>query len=369
MKKIKIAQVAPTWYNIPPKKYGGAEVIIAELANNLPKLGYDVTLFATGDSKVECNLVSVMEKSPGISQESLTNFKFNMEYLFNHFLTAEKQSEFDLIHWHVSKDLLPMMLANFVKTPSVITFHNYFHDAKTENIFKYYADNKKSQVHYVSVSNNYTKHFPFDFYQTVYNGIDLNDFKYSSQKKDYALWVGRFLPVKGAHLAVKIASNLNISLKMAARESGSNLQKEYFDKNIKSYLNEKIKHIGEVGFPEKEKIYQQAKVLINPILFDEPFGLVVVEAMACGTPVIAFNMGSMAEIIDDGVNGFLVKPNDISAMEEAVKKIYSMSKLEYLKMSKNCRQTVEKKFTAEKMVDGYNKIYKKILNNRKNEES
>lgn len=360
MKKLRIAQVAPTWYSIPPAKYGGAERIIASLCDTLTDHDYDVTLFANGDSRTKAKLISIQDKSPEISQETLLNFEYNMKHLFNHFLAAENQKQFDIIHWHISKDLLPMMISNIITTPSVITFHNFYPQSNVGSIYNYYQKNQRRGVYYVSVSNDYTKDLPIKFFATVYNGIDIKPFHFSTGSGGYIFWIGRFLQVKGPHLAIKVAQKLNLPLKMAARKVG-NIQLEYYKSQIEPFLNNKIEYVGEVGQEEKNKLYGQATVLLNPIIKKEPFGLVVPEANACGTPVVAFARGSMSELIKDGVNGFLVEPDNIDEMARVIEKIYNMSEKEYQILRTNCRKYVEKNFTVNKMTDGYEKVYQEVI--------
>ena len=356
---MKIAQVAPIYVPIPPKKYGGAEWIVRHLCDGMVDRGHEVTLFASGDSQTKAKLVSAVDKAPGMNKEIYLDLGYSMRHMFNYFAAAENQKKFDLIHWHVSKDIVPLMVSNFVQTPSVITFHNYHPQGKLDDLWNYNKKNQHKNVHYISISNRYTKNLPFDFYSTVYNGINVDDFTFNAKGGDYMFWMGRFLPIKGIDIAVNIAKKLNLPLKMGARELDTEL--DFYNKKVKPHISNKIQYIGELGLTEKNKAYGNAKVFINPILFDEPFGLVVPESMATGTPVIAFDKGAMSEIIKDGETGYLIKPGDIIGMTQAIKKIYDMPNSEYQKMRENCRKHVEQNFTVKRMLDGYEKVYKSIL--------
>lgn len=356
---MKIAQVAPIYVPIPPKKYGGAEWIVSHLCDGMINRGHEVTLFAAGDSKTKAKVISTVKKAPGMNKDIYLDLGYTMRHIFNYFLAAENQKKFDLIHWHISKDIVPLMISNFIETPSVITFHNYHPQGKLGDLWDFYKKNQHKNVHYISVSKRYTKNLPFDFFATVYNGINIDDFTFNAIGGDYMFWMGRFLPIKGIDLAVKMAQKLNLPFKMAARELDTKL--DFYNKKIKPHLNNKIQYMGELGLTEKNKAYGDARVFVNPILFDEPFGLVVPEAMATGTPVVAFDRGAMSEIIKDGETGYIVKPGDTKGLIRAIKRIYDMPENEYRKMRENCRRHVETNFTVKKMLDRYEKVYKSIL--------
>lgn len=360
--KFKIAQVAPLWTSIPPKGYGGAEKIISLLTDGLVGKNHQVTLFASGDSETKARLVSVSEKAPGLSKEAQLSIVNNMNHVFNMILALEKSEEFDLIHWHLSKDLIPIMLAMKTKSPSVITIHNHFyvHEEmpKLQNIFSHYKD----FPNFISISDFHRHFYPFQYLDTVYNGINLSEFDFSETTEDYMAWIGRFEFQKGVHTAIKIALDLNIPLKIAAPKD----ENDYFKEEIEPYLdNPLIDYIGEVDVLKRNELLKKAKVFINPIQWDEPFGLVVPEANACGTPVVAFSRGAMPELIKEGKNGFIVKADNVEDFKLKIKAIFDMPLPDYGNLRANCRKQVEEKFTAEIMVDNYEKVYQKILNGKK----
>lgn len=353
---MKIAQIAPIWTSIPPAKYGGAEKIISLLTDELVDRGHDVTLFAAGDSKTKAKLFSVCKDSPGLTKDAQMNIVNNMNHFFNMFEALEKQNDFDIIHWHLSKDITPIMFANITKTPSVITIHNHFYEnemKQMEPIFDHY----KSFKNFVSISNFHRKYFPFNFLNTVYNGIDLNEFDFNDNPSDYMAWIGRFEYPKGIDTAIQAAMDLKIKLKIAAPQDDNS----FFKEKVEPFLNnEFIEYVGEIDSIERNKLLKDAKVFINPIRWDEPFGLVVPEANACGTPVVAYGRGAMNEIIKENINGNVVEKDNYEALIGMIKKIYSLPEEEYKTLRKNSRKHVEENFTYQIMTKNYEKVYEKI---------
>ena len=353
---MKIAQVAPVWVSVPPKKYGGAEKIISLLSDELVSRGHDVTLFASGDSKTKAKLHSICDQAPGLTKDAQMNIVNNMNHLFNMFSAIEKQNEFDIIHWHLSKDLAPIMFANTTKTPSLITIHNHFYDeemTQMKPIFEHY----KQFPNFVSISNYHRKYFPFNFLETVYNGIDLSEFDLNETPEDYMVWIGRFEYQKGIDTAIKAAIELKIKLKIAAPLD----ENPFYFERIKPFLeNEYIDYVGEIDSAERNKLLKNAKLLVNPIRWDEPFGLVVPEANACGVPVVAYQRGAMPEIIKENVNGNIVSQDDFPALIAAIKKIYAMPENEYREFRVRARKHVEENFTYQIMTKNYEKAYQRI---------
>lgn len=355
---MKIAQVAPIWTSIPPKGYGGAEKILSLLTEGLVQKDHDVTLFATGDSKTNAKLVSVVHDAPGLSKDSQLSIVNNMNHLFNMFLAMEKNSEFDLIHWHISKDLAPMMFAHNIKTPSVITIHNHFYLHEEMPLLAPIMDHYKKFPNFVSISNFHRRFFPFNFLATVYNGINLNEFEFNQSPEDYMVWVGRFEYQKGAHLAIQAAIRLKRKLKLAAPKN----ENDYFYSEIAPHLdNEYIEYLGEIDSIARNQLLKNARVFLNSIQWDEPFGLVVPESNACGTPVVAYQHGAMSELINEGVNGFLINNDNFEQFINKIEAVYSMAENDYLRLRSNCRETVEKRFTSQIMVDNYEKVYQNII--------
>lgn len=337
---MKIAMLAPIAWRTPPKDYGPWELVTSLLTEELVKSGLDVTLFATGLSLTNAKLESVFQL--GFEENAASDAKV-MECLhISHCL--EKANEFDLIHNQF--DFLPLTYSQLIKTPMVTTIHGFSSPAILPVYKKY---NKTS--HYVSIS--YADRNPsFDYVANVYHGIDLTQYSFCpNPSQDYLLFMGRIHPDKGAHEAIEIAQKINTPLIMA----GIIQDDSYFDQKIKPFLNSSIRFIGSIGGMEKIKLLQNAKAFLHPISFEEPFGLSVVEAMACGTPVIAYKKGSMAEVIEDGKTGFLVHDVD-----SALKALTRLSEID----RNYCHQYVQNNFSKERMAADYIRVYEKIMNSR-----
>ncbi len=291
MKKLKIAQVAPLWLPIPPKKYGGIEWIVYHLCEKLVKKGHDVTLFASGDSKTPAKLVPIHGRSLLKDNISWQDNVYNMLALSTAFKRA---NEFDIIHTHV--DLWEVYFPQLVKTPCLHTIHNPLYSSQKKDS-RLYIMEKFRNNNYVAISESQKKlsRAKLKFIKTVYNGIRIEDFKFNPKPKDHFIWCARIDKYKGIENAIKIAKQAGIKLLLAGRLDPT--QTEYFEKNIKPHLGKQIQFIGEYGTKEKSSFFGQAKALIYPIEWHEPFGLNMTEAMACGTPVIAYKKGSTPEVI------------------------------------------------------------------------
>jgi len=356
MKKLKIAQVAPLWYPVPPKGYGGTEAIVSKLTEGLIKNGHKVTLFASADSKTKGNLVSVINKNLYSLKVPWLYDSYNILNLIKAF---SQSKEFDIIHTHI--DVYDPIFRAKSSVPSVATLHNPFWpegNKKSGRWYDYQARvliyNQFPNLPYIAISNSYRHQCPakINFVKTIYHGVEISDFKFNPNPENHFVWLGRFTPNKGLHLAVKLAKKMGLSLEIAGKSVSPENQK-YFDKEIKPYLSKKIKYIGEIKTEkEKSEFLRRGKALLYPLLWEEPFGLTMIESMACGTPVIAFNRGAAPEIVKNGRTGFIVK--NLEQMEKAIKKIDNVLRL-------NCRKRAEENFSLEKMVQEYENIYFKII--------
>ncbi len=348
MKKLKIAQIAPLWFSIPPKKYGGIERIVSYLTEELVRRGHDVTLFASGDSKTKAKLVAVAKKgliSQGIPWSDYTWTGLNTSIAF------EMANKFDIIHSHWG--FFAAFFQKLIKTPILYTFHNIprFDDHRWK-ILDYY----KKDLNVVFISQSEKRNSPIEFKKSwvVYNGIDISQFKFNPKPKNHFVWIGRLSPEKGIENAIKVAEGTGINLLLAGQIQ--DMRKDYFEKTIKPHLSKKIKYIGEIPTEKLSDFYGQAKACLYPIEWEEPFGLVMAESMACGTPVIVFNRGSAKEVVENGKTGFVVE--NINEMVMTIEKTDKINRFA-------CRQRVEKYFTYQRMVDNYEKIYYEILKLRK----
>lgn len=359
-KKLKIAQVSPLWYPVPPKGYGGTEFVVSKLTEGLTSRGHKVTLFASGNSKTKAKLVPVIKKNLYSLKVPWTGPNYNIQNLITAF---SQEKNFDIIHTHI--DQFDLLFRANSKTPTVATLHNMiwprwnndkngeWHDLQA--LVKNYSSFPK--LPYISISDKYRKLCPakINFAKTIYHGVNEKQLSFIKQPKDYFVWLGRIVDIKGPHIAVKLARKMNFKLIIAGVIRSENDQK-YFNEEIKPYLNEKIKFVGAVNTPKKKaKLLGMAKALIYPLLWDEPFGIVLTEALSCGTPVIAFDRGSAGEIVENNKTGFLVKNE--RQMAQAIKNIDNINRIE-------CRESVEKYFTLEKMVENHENLYYQLIKNK-----
>ena len=378
MKKLKIATMVSANVPIPlPKNYNKifAPLEIAkDIAEGLAEKGHEVSFFAPKGSTSKKFKIKEVDFQPlyknkiSKSQYFEVDEKAKFSYLFEQYLICRIFKEhskklFDIIHIHPIDRGLPLGYL-FPKTRIVYTLHDPISSWRKE-IYKLY---KTKNQYLVSISNAQRKPVPdLNWGSTIYNGIKLKPFPFNLKPKNYLLFMGRLFEKKGVDIAIKIALKLKKNLIIIGTAS----DKKFWEKEIRPYLKRKnIKYVGYIPYNETYKYYNEAKAFLMPIKWDEPFGLVMTEAMACGTPVIAFNRGSVSEIIKDGKTGFIIKPfskkgePNIEEFAKAVKKLYEMPKEEYEKMRHNCRKHVEENFTTEKMIDGYEELYYKILKKR-----
>lgn len=343
---MRIAQVAPLVESIPPKKYGGTERVVSVLTEELVKRGHDVTLFATGDSTTSARLHAAYPRAQRLDFPA-PSIQRSIWGLRSVGVAYTMQDDFDIIHDHTQ--WLGASVANISKTPVIMTLHGAITD-ETKALFE-----SLRNPYLVSISNAQREPAPeLNYIGTVYNGMPTKEYPYSSGNDGYLLYVGRICEEKSPHLAIKVAQVLNLPLIMAAKvEEGRS--KEYFLKHVKPYLSKKIQWIGEVDEKERNRLFSRALCSLHPVMWPEPFGLTLIEAMSCGSPVIAFNKGSIPEVIQDGRTGFVVQ--SVEEMIAAVKKIHTINRL-------YCRLYAQKNFSAEKMTDGYESVYKRILRER-----
>ena len=353
---LRIAQLAPLWENIPPFGYGGTERIVHSLTEGLVDRGFDVTLFACGTSKTKARLVSVY---PRPLYKDNYPWSGIMYPLLNINEAFKREKEFDIIHIHLNKasDYIALPLARIIKEKVVITLHFPYplsHSEKQHRRDRHAVLQEFKDLNYISISNSQRKQGEnLHWIGTVYNGIDLSKHTFNPKPADYFLWLGKFNPDKGTKEAIMVAKMAGIKLLLAG--SIDTLESEdylYYETEIKPLIdNKQIEYVGEVGGKKKDRLLGRALALLNPIQWNEPFGLVMTEAMATGTPVISLRNGSASEIIVDGQTGFLV-----DSLDEMAKKLPQVSQIS----RRRCRERVEDHFTKEKMVEGYLELYNKL---------
>jgi glycosyltransferase involved in cell wall biosynthesis len=329
--------LAPISWRVPPRHYGPWERIVSILTEGLVARGLDVTLFATADSETTARLHAVAPH--GYSEDPAVEPKV---YEGLHIGAAfEQAARFDLLHNHF--DFLPLTYSRLVSTPVVTTIHG-FSSERIVPVFRAYND----IAHLVAISDA-DRHPDLTYAATIHHGIPMHEFTLRPQPDDYLLFFSRIHPDKGAREAVQLARRTGQKLVIA----GIVHDQAYFDEWIAPFLDgQRIRYIGSVGPADRDALLGGATALLHLIGFEEPFGLSVVESMATGTPVIAYPKGSLPELVDDGVTGFLV--DDLDAAEEAVKHVPELDR-------RACRLHAEKHFSAERMVDDYIGLYERIV--------
>ena len=329
--------LAPVAWHTPPRHYGPWEQIASNIAEGLIKKGVEVTLFATGDSITAGTLDAIC--ATGYEEDRNQDAKV-LECLHISNL-MEKADQFDLIHNNF--DFLPLTYSGLINTPVITTIHG-FSSSRIIPVYKKY----NASSHYVSISNA-DRSTQLDYLATVYNGLDTRDFSFTAQDDDYLLYFGRIHHDKGTAEAIEIAQKTNRRLLIAGIIQDAN----YYREKVEPFIdNEQIVYVGHAGPDKRKELLGNAAALLHPINFNEPFGMSVAEAMICGTPVIAFNKGSMPELIKDKETGFLV--NTVDEAVQAVNQLQSINR-EY------CRDWATSQFSSEKMVDDYYKLYQQIL--------
>lgn len=360
MRKLRIGQISPLNLPVPPKKYGGTERIIFWLCEELKKLGHEVFLFGTGDSKVSCKIIPIIKKSLWISKkikEHICYYALEMAIVSK----MAKKLKLDILHDHLGP--ITLTLYGQIKIPIVHTLHVPFQQ-REDRIFLY----EKLKAKLISISFAQRKPAPhLNYVANIYNGIDISKFSFNKKPKDYFIWVGELSQRKGILEVIKIAKMAKIKLILVGRIPPPKQREDYefFKKYIEKELNRgKISYIGELSQRKLSFYYKNAISFLYPLQWEEPFGLTMVESMVCGTPVIAFNRGSVPEVIKDKVTGFVVKPlkNGGQNFEGFLDAIYSISKIK----RENCREWVEKNFTKEIMAKNYERVFYKIIYGKTN---
>jgi len=344
-RKLKIAQLSTPFFDVPPETYGGTELVVSNLTEELVKRGHRVTLFATGTSKTKAHLEYVFKKAlgPGKPKSLLSSLAEKLPWtqalpsFYHAILPFEKADQFDIIHNHFH--YYGLFFSSLVKTPTLTTYHGDLSTAEECTIEKLILEKYKESF-WIAISESQRSHIKtkLKFLKVIHHGVSIEKFPFSQRHQNYLAWLGRITKKKGILEAIKIAKITKTKLIIAGTVNPRD--EEYFKKEIKPKIDKKIIfYIGSVNHPEKVKLLKNAKALLYPISWEEPFGLVMIEAMACGTPVIAFDRGSVREIIKDGKTGFIVK--NTKEMVKAFKKIEEINR-------KDCQKHIERNFTVKK---------------------
>ena len=331
----RVAILSPVAWRTPPRQYGAWETVASNVAEGLVARGWDVTLFATGDSVTRARLHAVVDR--GYEEDPAIDPKV-AEYL--HISEAfEHASEFDLIHSHY--DFMALAYTRLVKTPVLTTIHG-FSSPRIMPVYEKYRDG-----YFVSISNS-DRAPGLNYLATVYNGIDLSLYPLQDRGGDNLIFLGRIHPDKGVHLAIEVARLSGLPLLIA----GIIQDRTYFQERVEPHLDRTIRYIGPVDVPGKNELFARARALLHLNTIPERFGLVLAEANSAGVPVIAMDRGSCREVIEDGRTGFLV-----NNVEEAARSLQRLPEID----RKACRQRVEQCFSIEAMVESYERVYATIF--------
>ncbi|WP_339460658.1 glycosyltransferase family 4 protein [Nodularia spumigena] len=341
---MKIAQVAPLWERVPPPSYGGIELVVSHLTDELVRRGHEVTLFASGDSQTLADLKAVSPLALRLDKNVGDYAGYEIIELSQ---VYQQAAEFDIIHSHVGMRALP--LASLVSTPTVHTLHNNF-TPDNQKVFRYHH-----QQPYVSISEA-QRQIKLNYVATVYNAIETSDYPFIAepQEPQYLAFLGRFSPEKGPHQAIAIAKQTGWRLKMAGKVDVDDAQ--FFEQEIVPHIDgQQIEYLGEINHAEKAELLGNATITLFPINWQEPFGLVMIESMATGTPVIAMNLGSVQEVIVHGETGFICQ--NYAEMASMIPAALALNR-------QACRKHIENKFSVNHMVNDYEAVYQQIIKSR-----
>src|SRR2546421_1659473 len=327
---MRIAQVAPLYESVPPKYYGGTERVVSYLTEELVRRSHDVTLFASGDSVMKAHIVAACRRSLRLDkhcQNQIAHHFVMLERLF------QRAAEFDIIHFHI--DYLHFPLSRRELITHVTTLHGRLDVPDLVPLYQEFHD-----MSVISISNGQREPLPWANWQaTVYHGLPVEMYRFREKPGNYLAFLGRVSPEKPVDRAIEIARLVGMPLKIAAKVDP--VDKDYFESVITPLLsNSLVEFVGEIGDAEKDEFLGNAYALLFPIDWPEPFGLVMIEAMACGTPVIAYRGGAVPEVIDQGHTGFAVE--GLQDAVDAVRRIWKLSR-------KRCREVFEKRFTTTRM--------------------
>jgi glycosyltransferase involved in cell wall biosynthesis len=349
---LRIAQLAPPFESVPPLGYGGTERVVSTLTEELVRRGHDVTLFASGDSRTSARLVPIVDRALWHHDPPCNDFATHQAAIFSTIL--DEVDDFDIVHSHL--DYLGFPLALAPQPLMLSTLHGRLDVPSLWPTYRAFAD-----LPLVSISNAQRRPLESaNWRATVYHGIELDQFTFSPGPGGYLAFLGRISPDKGLDVAIRVARRAGWPLRVAARlplpfDDNPEVQRdrEYYEQVIKPLLREPgVELIGEVGGAQKDEFLRNAAALLFPIRWPEPFGLVMVEALACGTPVLALREGSVPEVLEDGVTGFVCHFED--ELVRAVERIPELDR-------RRCRAEAERRFSPAAMANAYESVYAGLL--------
>jgi glycosyltransferase involved in cell wall biosynthesis len=342
---MRIAQVSPLFESVPPKYYGGTERVVSYLTEELVRHGHDVTLFASGDSVTKASLVAPCRRALRLDKhcvDQLAHHVLMME------MVAKQAASFDVIHFHI--DYLHYPLSRRLDVPHVTTLHGRLDLPDLVDVYREFRD-----VPVVSISHAQREPLAWANWQaTVYHGLPPDLYRFRERPGGYLAFLGRISPEKRVDRAIEIARRIGMRLRIAAKVDA--VDRTYFAETIEPLLGGPYtEYVGEIGDGEKDDFLGNAYALLFPIDWPEPFGVVMIEALACGTPVIAYRRGSVPEVLDDGVTGFIV-----TELADAVAAAEQVSRLD----RRRCRAVFEQRFTASRMARDYVGVYERVIKRR-----
>jgi glycosyltransferase involved in cell wall biosynthesis len=339
---MRIAQVCPLFERVPPRYYGGTERVVSYLTEELVRQGHDVTLFASGDSLTQARLVPCCDEGlrlGGRCQDATCHHLAMVEEVYR------RASDFDIVHFHI--DYIHFPATRREQLANITTLHGRLDIPDLVPLYRKFRD-----MPLVSISNAQRKPLPWANWQaTVYHGLPLDLFRFEERAEDYLVFLGRISPEKRPDLAIEIARRADRELRIAAKVDRAD--REYFEEHIQPLFRlPHVTYLGEVGGDQKAALLAKAAGMLFPIDWPEPFGLVMIESMACGTPVIAFPRGSVPEVINDGLTGFICR-----TVEEAVEAVRRLPQLN----RRRCREVFERRFNVSRMAADYLKVYQQMI--------
>lgn len=337
---MRIAQVSPLHESVPPRGYGGTERVVSYLTEELVRQGHEVTLFASGDSRTSAELVPICERALRLGGgDPVAHHVLMLERV------ARRAREFDIVHWHV--DYLHFPLSRRLGVPQMTTMHGRLDLPELQAIFTEFGD-----MPLVSISRSQREPLPqAQFCGNVYHGLPRELYAFEARPGEYVAFVGRMSPEKRVDRAIEIARRAGLPIKIAAKIDPA--ERAYFERDIAPLLSQRhVEFVGEIAEKDKRGFLGGARCLLFPIDWPEPFGLVMIEAMACGTPVVAFRRGSVPEVVDDGVTGFVV--DDVEQAVLATRRAVELERAA-------CREAFERRFAAERMTRDYVALYDRLV--------
>lgn len=355
--RLRIAQLVLPWLPVPPNGYGGTEQVVYDLTEGLAARGHEVTLFSVGTSKTSAKLQYIFEEPLGLQPEVMEALKSSF-YPWMHVAACfEHQHEFDIIHSHAQ--FLGLPFAAIAQTPSVHTFHRVYEFVDKDEldlVLRY------KRLNFVSISNS-QRSLPLNFVATVCNGINTDRFAFKGNRRgDYIFWAGRIIDKKGPEEALLVARKTGLPLVMAGKKTDP----DYFQQKIAPLLSKvaSVKLVGELTTDEMVRHYQGAMLTLVPVKWNEPFGLIPVESMSCGTPVVGYAKGGLRETVVNGKTGYLLAEADVEKLSKKTQEIFELGDEAYWEMSQQARKHVEVNFSIAHMTQAYEQVYYKVSNSQ-----